>query len=69
MSKVVAYIQSGRRYKCGGRREGLRGNIRDQGFMAIADDGMDARQRSHLLRGALSITTGHHDACGGIFPP
>ncbi len=41
-------------------------NVTHQGFMAVADHRLHSRQGSNLLRRALCIATGHHNASLGV---
>ncbi len=52
----------------GTKARGLLGDLRYQRLMAVADHGVDAGQRGHLLRRPLRITAGDQDARSGIFP-
>ena len=47
----------------------LRCDLRNQGFMAVTDHGVDAGQRGNLLRRPLRIASGDQDAGGGVLPP
>jgi hypothetical protein len=44
------------------------GHFRHEAFMAVTDHGVHPGQRGNLLGRALSVTAGHQDARGGIFP-
>ena len=63
MGECVVHVQ-GRQWH---ETRGVLGDLRYQRLMAVADHGVDAGQRGHLLRRPLRITAGDQDARSGIF--
>ena len=44
----------------------VEGEVGDERFVAVADDGVDFGQGGEFLRGALGVAAGDDDAGGGV---
>ena len=51
---------------CGSHQ--IHGDLRCEGFVAVAHNSGYTGKRGQLFRGALRIAAGDHDLCGGIEP-